>query len=216
VRVAGSAAETGPWNSSHVRLAVTQALSIQCRAAKDADECAKAIERSQESQGRFKRIDDLLAVLLPGGRQVELWDAPKEKVGTIPDDKISRHGYIEFLPTIGQHLVHVWGYEGTEYLLIDAKTGVRARVFGLPIPSPRGTWVACRFVNGSVDAQRVEVWVKAASGFERQWVHDTKWTPGFPEWLAEDAFRVERVGDGESGFATFSRSGSGWVERSPP
>lgn len=205
------AAETGLWNPSYGRLAVSQNLAIRCRDAKDADDCAKAIERHQASQGRFRRSGDLLTVPVLDGRPVELRDFPREKVGTIPDDKVSRYGYIEFLPSIGQHLVHVSGYEGTEFLLIDAKTGAKTLIFGLPIPSPGGKRVACRFVNWAVDAQRVEVWARTARGFEMEWAHDTKWVPGFPEWLAEDAFRVERVGEGETGFETFSKLGSGWV-----
>ena len=207
------AGETGPWNPSYGRLAVSQNLAVQCRAATDADDCAKAIEHHQASQGRFRRSGDLLTVLVPDGRQVELLDVPKERVGTIPDDKVSRYGYIEFLPSIGQHLVHVSGYEGSEFLLIDAKTGAKTLIFGLPMPSPAGRRVACRFLNWAVDAQRVEVWARTPQGFEKEWAQDTKWVPGFPEWLAEDAFRVERVGAGETGFETFSRSGSGWEQK---
>jgi len=211
-----SAGGTGPWNPSYGRLAVTQKLAVQCRDSKDADDCAKAIEHHMASQDRFRRSGDLLTVLVPGGRQVELLDVPKEKVGTIPDDKVSRYGYIEFLPSIGQHLVHVSGYEGTEFLLIDAKSGAKTLLFGLPMASPDGQRVACRWVNWAVDAQRVEVWARTPKGFEREWFRDTKWVPGEPEWLTADTFRVNRVGEGESGFETFSRSGSGWTEQTKP
>lgn len=214
--LATSAAKPGRWNPSYGRLAVTQDLSSPCRDAKEADDCAKAIERHQASQGRFRRSGDLLTVPVSGGRQVELQDAPKEKVGTIPDAKVSRYGYIEYLPSIGQHLVHVSGYEGTEFLLIDAKSGAKTLIFGLPMPSPSGKRVACRVVNWAVDAQGVEVWARTASGFVKEWAHETKWVPGFPEWFAEDAFRVERVGEGETGFGTFRRSGGGWVDGTKP
>lgn len=211
-----SAAETGSWNPSYGRLAVTQGLAVHCGSAQDADACAKAIERHQTVKGGFKRSGDLLTVPVPGGAQVELRDAPKEQVGTVPDDKVSRYAYIELLPSIGQHLVHVSGYEGTEFLLIDAKSGAKTLLFGLPMVSPDGRRVACRWVNWAVDAQRVEVWARTPKGFEKEWFRDTTWVPGEPEWLTADTFRVKRVGEGESGSVDFTRLGSGWTEKTKP
>lgn len=212
---ASSAAETSAWKPSYGRLAVTHHLAVHCRGAEEADDCAKAIERHQASQGRFTRKGDLLTVPVPGGKPVELRDAPKEKVGTSPNGEVSRYGYIEFLPSLGQHLVHVSGYEGTEFLLIDAKTGSKARLFGLPVPSPDGRRVACRWGNLALSLA-VEVWTRTPSGFEREWSHGTTFIPGVPEWLSAVAFRVERGGEGETGSVTFTKTGSSWVEKAGP
>jgi hypothetical protein len=200
------------WSPAVGRLAVTQALAEHCQGVRSADECAKAIEKSQAASGRFKRTGDLLVVKIANGRDVELRDAPADKVGTTPDDAVSRFAYIEFLASTGQHLVHVWGYEGTEFLLIDARTGSRTRLFGLPVPSPSGSRIACSPVHLAVDVQRVEVWRRAGDGFIREWARDLTWAPGPPQWLGEDAIRVRALDPGATTTATFRRTGEAWSD----
>jgi hypothetical protein len=204
--------EGDPWSPITGRLAVTQGLGALCRAAQGADDCAKTIERSQAGSGRFKRTGDLLVVKVPNGRDVELRDSPADKVGTIADDAVARFAYIEHLASAGQHLVHVWGYEGTEFILIDAKTGRKTRLFGLPVPSPSGGRVACSPVHLAVDMQRVEVWRRAGDGFVQEWAKDLDWAPAPPSWSGEDAIRVRALAPGATTTANFLRVGGAWSE----
>lgn len=208
------------WRPSFGRLAVTQGLAAHCRDAPTAERCAKAIEKSQVASGRFRRIGDLLVVKIPNGRDVELRDAPVEKVGTNPDVAASRFAYVEFLASSGQHLVHVWGYEGTEFLLVDARTGTRTRLFGLPIPSPSGSRIACSLANLAVDMQGVEVWRRAKDGFVRDWASGLAWLPAPPTWLGEDCIRIGALDPARTGqplgagttTATFHRTREAWAE----
>jgi hypothetical protein len=100
---------------------------------KPEERCLDVIERFQllNHPKRLSRNGDHLAVHLPGGRRIDLKDTKPERV-----DAIVLYRYVQYVPSIGFHLIWVQYYEGNEYLLVSNADGSRHFIPDLPRVSP--------------------------------------------------------------------------------
>jgi hypothetical protein len=190
-------------------MAVTEKLSGVCSGIFNSGECARAIEAYQRrrSKGRFRRRGNTLSIALEGGKSVLLRDYWSDV------DHGRDYSYIEFIPQINQHLVHVQYYEGRSFWLVDAKSGKRTEICGVPILAPHGGRFACYDANEE-DGSSVEIWRITTSGFRREWVFDQMdWVPAGLMWINDDSIRIpkETFGRGTLGDAIAIRQGKQWV-----
>ena len=208
--VAGLQSAGGPpqWSSYTGRMAVTDKLAAVCRGIFNTGDCARAIETYQRPllKGQFRRSGNTLIIPIEGSKSVVLRDYWSD-VSHGRD-----YSYIEFVPQIGQHLVHVQYYEGQSFWLVDAKSGKRTEICGVPILAPNGSRFGCYDANAE-DGSSVEIWRITTSGFRREWVFDQMdWVPGGLVWLNDNSIRIlkEDFGGRGLGAAIASRQGSVW------
>ena len=120
------------------KLAVDERLNELCRTLNNWHECATAIERHQLT-GRaagVRRSGPRLSIPIARGRRVVLVDREVPAPGGI------RYRYIQYLPNIGFHVVHVSYYEGDEYLMVSNVEGGRYFIPDRPHVSPDHSMVA--------------------------------------------------------------------------
>lgn len=113
--------------------AIDDRLNDICRKILNTGECAAAIESYQISKNvhSITRSGNRLSIQIAGSKRVTLLDRNVES----PDDYLA-YRYIQYLPSIGFHLVHVQYYEGTEMLLVSNADGGRYFVPDVPRISP--------------------------------------------------------------------------------
>jgi hypothetical protein len=117
---------------AHAGLSADERLNSLCLAIQSSGACADAIEKHQLSRGvkGATRTAERLSITLANGKRVELrTEGDGEPGGT-------SYRYLQYLPAIGFHLVHVQYYEGNEYLLVSNANGSRQLVPDLPRISP--------------------------------------------------------------------------------
>jgi hypothetical protein len=202
-------ADPAQWDIGYGRMAVTETLAKVCIGIRNSEECAAAIERYQAPRykGRFKRIGRTLTITLENGKSVSLTSSPRET-----ESGFKSYNYIEFIPRIGQHLVQVQYYEGGSFYLVDAKTGSKTEIGGVPILAPRGNLFACFHANLEIGSS-IEIWRVTGSGFHREWLLEPiEWLPDNITWLNDETIRIDKtdVQSGSAGFEVFTRSGEKW------
>jgi hypothetical protein len=197
------------WDIGYGRIAVTNSLARVCASIRNSEDCANAIEKYQlpRSQGRFQRRGRTLEIALESGKTLSLTNSP-------PGAKnYKRFGYIEFLPAIGQHLIHVQYSEMQSFCLIDSKTGKESDSCGVPVLAPRGERFACDQANLEYSSS-IEIWRITTQGLQREWRLDNLgWLPGAITWLTDDTIRVAKEDErGRSvGYEVFTRYRGRWL-----
>jgi hypothetical protein len=149
---------------------------------------------------------------LEDGRSVSLRDDWSDKGGG-KAYRTRAYSYIEFVPQLRQHLVHVQYYEGGCFYLVDAKSGNKTEICGVPIVSAKARRFAC-YVADLETGSSVEVWRIRATEFQREWVFEpTDWVPAGLVWLSDDSIRIskEDFEGREVDHAVVTRRGSAWV-----
>lgn len=134
--------------------AIDDRLNTICRDIRDPGACADAIENFQLSRQtrRVVRSGDHLSIELASGRRVTLTDRSAQ----VPE--VIAYRYIQYLPSIGFHLVHVQYYEGTEMLLVSNVDGGRYFIPDVPRVSPDGTMIVAVSASEAFNANGVFVY----------------------------------------------------------
>jgi len=91
-------------------------------------------------QQRATRTAGTLRLKLDDGRVVTLQDDQRGCADGTPDCNFYR--LMEWIEPRHAYLVRVSGYEAGAFLLIDARTGARMSLQGVPVWSPTGEWLA--------------------------------------------------------------------------
>lgn len=209
-----SASGPSQWYVGYGRMAVTQELAAVCAGILNSMDCARAIESYQQPRcsGRFRRSGETLRIPIESGKPVFL----RDQWG---DGAAGRaFSYIEFIPEIKQHLVHVQYYEGGCFWLVDAKSGNKTEICGVPILAPRRSRFACYQANWET-GNSVEIWRIRGSGFDREWAFEpTDWAPAELVWLSEHSIRVskEDFEGRELSGAIATRNGGVWAWTDQP
>jgi hypothetical protein len=160
---------------------VLDTIARSCGDTTNAYECAKAVEQYRLGKGvrGVSRTGKRLSVELGNGTVLDLTDSPDPAA----DDYVA-FTYTEFLGCFGYHLIRRQLQDGEKYLLVQAETGARIDVPGVPILSPEcGRMVV---VSGLPDAGSVlQVWRWNENGrASQEWSYqpDSPWTPGTVVW----------------------------------
>jgi hypothetical protein len=191
-------------------MALTETLAKVCTGILNSGECAEAIERYQAPRykGRFKRIGRTLTITLENGKSVSLTSSPP---GTESNYKC--YNYVEFIPSILQHLVHVQYDEIHSFYLIDSRTGNKTEICGVPILTQQRDRFACDLADLAYQSL-IEIWRITANGFHREWLFEpVGWLPGRLTWLNGDTIRVKKEDEKglSMGYEVFTRSGEKWI-----
>ena len=208
------AAALPQWAYGYGRMAVTEDLSSVCEGILNSLQCARAIEKYQQARpgARFRRSRDVVTITLEDGQSVSLRDEFSKNANGEATKRKS-YSYIEFLPQMKQHLVHVQHYEGHCFWLVDARSGSKTEICGVPIRAPSGRRFAC-YYSSLEDPSSIEVWRITANGFQREMAFTpVGWVPTDLVWLGDDSIRIAKESyEGEPlGDALVNRTGSNWV-----
>lgn len=154
--------------------------------------CARAIERTQlpEAPGAERR-GDTLRLTVETGEPIQLVD----REGS--DSDVVLYSYQTQWPDPGLVLVQVQYYEGSEYLLVDTRTGERTRLPDWPLRAPDGQ----RFAVLSFDLEAgygpntLQIWEIGADGPALAWsVEPDDWGPAEGRWDNASTLRFVRRG----------------------
>jgi len=157
--------------------------------------------------------DRLVVARGGGGPPVVLQDDTTEGA------RFVRHAYRAHLASIGAHLVELRHYEGSSYLLIDARSGAATPLSGPPVVSPDGR----RFVTTSMDLEagydpnEIEIWRVTDSVRQLEFSHRPDgWGPSDAVWRDTATIELrkhEMAPDGSSPRVTplrLTRDGTTW------
>ncbi|MEZ4706913.1 MAG: hypothetical protein R3A44_06905 [Caldilineaceae bacterium] len=91
--------------------------------------CARQIEQIQFEQGLagVERLQKTLSIATVGGTAQFIDQDNNHPFGS------ESYAYLGFLPSIGQHLVGVYFYEGAEFLLVNQQSGELTQLTAMPI-----------------------------------------------------------------------------------
>lgn len=177
---------------------VLDTIERSCGDTTNAFECAKAVEQYRLGKGvrGVTRTGKRLSVALGNGTVVDLTDSPDPAA----DDYVA-FTYTEFLGCFGYHLIRRQLQDGEKYLLVQAETGARIDLPGVPILSPECGRLAA--VAGLPDAGSVlQVWRWNENGrASLEWSHqpDSPWTPGTVTWKNTTQISVPYTSDDDPG-----------------
>ena len=183
--LAGEAAP--PWSPFYGRLAVTDSLAAACAGIVNTFECARAIERVQLGQAHAPatRHGETLTIAAGGRKLVRLRDRDTDTA------EVEAYRYMEYVPQLKQHLVLVQHYESVSYLLIDASTGTRTHIVGVPLLSPHARRFVC--VQNDMFDHAIEVWRLTPQGLRRESVRGPEaWLPIEASWLEEHVLQIRQ------------------------
>ena len=187
-------------------------------------ECTEAIERYylERLENVVWRDGNRLLIRLSTGQVLVLRDSTSGDVSSV------RHTYRAYLPCIQRHVIQLHYYEGGSYLLVDARSGKRDAVPGVPVVSPDSS----RFVATSVDLEAqyvpttVQIWRVRDGDVELEWRFDplkeyradpyNLWGPQAAEWVTPTMVRVrKKYIDRLGGYVTISLENGDWILRDP-
>ena len=177
---------------------VLDTIERSCGDTTNAYECAKAVEQYRLGKGvrGVSRTGKRLSVALGNGTVADLTDSPDPAA----DDYVA-FTYTEFLGCFGYHLIRRQRQVGEGYLLMQAETGTRIDVPGVPILSPECGRLAV--VAGLPDAGSVlQVWRWNENGrasLEWSYQPDSPGTPGTVVWKNTTQISVPYTGEEEPG-----------------
>jgi hypothetical protein len=113
---------------------------------------------------------------------------------TEPDGRLFR--YLGTLARPRYHVLWVQYYEGSSILLINAASGKRAFVDGVPIPSPDASYLAVGSadLDAGYNPNRLSLWLVRDDALEKVWsIEPTDWSPGPIRWVGRTTLQVLRT-----------------------
>jgi len=160
---------------------VLDTINRSCADTSNTFECAKAVEQYRLGKGvsGVTRVGRRLSLVAKNGMVVDLTDTHDPSA----EDYVG-YAYSEYLACFGHHLIHRQMYDTEGYMLVNADTGARTDVPGVPVLAPdcRRLAVASGLpFAGSV----LQVWRLNETGrVVLEWGHqpDSEWTPGVVVW----------------------------------
>ncbi len=190
--------------------------------------CAPIVERHQlalSSESVWRSDSATLVVQLLSGDTVFFRDS-----SMMAEPNIVQHYYREYVPEVGFHLLELHFYEGHAFLLVNAVSGRRTLVPGLPVPAPGGA----RLVVTSVDLDAeynptvIQIWTAQPGPLRLEWEFNplelqggvppqSRWGLSHPRWLHPDSIEVRtHYSGGRLGRVRHVvHTTDGWVLRKP-
>jgi hypothetical protein len=182
-------------DDASLKMAASSELWNICVGINNPYACAQAIEQHQlkrEIKG-LKRKKNQLMIRLDNGTLLTLVNKGNPKYD---DTSMANFSYIEYLPAIGYHLVHVMYYEGDSYVLINGKDGKKTDIQNIPIISPDNL----RFVTASSDLEaeynptEIQIWRITAGGLFKEFsFKPSGWGPESPRWKNQNEVSITKV-----------------------
>jgi hypothetical protein len=177
---------------------VRDTIERACAGIDNAYECAKAAEQYRLGKGApsVSRVGKWLTIALADGRVADFTDSPDPSA----EDYVA-YTYAEYLACFGYHLVRKQSADREGWIMIQAESGARADLPGIPVLAPNcERFVA---VAGLPDAGSVlQVWRWNEGGrASLEWAYqpDVAWTPGIPTWRSATQWRLPYESDDEPG-----------------
>jgi hypothetical protein len=177
---------------------VLDTINRSCADTSNTFECARAVEQYRLGKGvpGVTRVGKRLAIAVRNGTVVDLTDMPDSGA-----EEYIGYTYSEHLACFGHHLVHRQMYDTDGYMLVNADTGARIDVPGVPVLAPdcqRLTVVSGLPFAGSV----LQIWRLNETGRAiLEWGHqpDTDWTPGVVVWKSPVLFELPYTTENDPG-----------------
>jgi hypothetical protein len=160
---------------------VLDTIERSCADTTNTYECAKAVEQYRLGKGvrGVTRVGKRLSIAVRNGLIIDLTDTPDPGA----DDYVG-YTYTEYLACFGYHLIHRQLQDGEAYLLVQAETGARIDVLGVPILADDCGRMA--IASGLPHANSVlQIWRWNEGGratLEWGYQPDSPWTPGTVVW----------------------------------
>ena len=194
-----------------------------CATIDNSYKCAQAIERRWLDSGKpmITRDSTVLTIRLQNGALVQLTDSAEN------NPKTTWHSYVNFLPSIGYHVIELQYWEGSAYLLLSAATVNSTTAYGPPVVSPdRSHLIAvAEQLESWYGPTGIQIWRVIDGGLDLEWDHrtveygawtDAAWGPRDPQWVTESRVRVKRVTIdrrgtvSDAGIVTLVHGSGGW------
>lgn len=156
-----------------------------------------------DKQG-FSRSGDTFVLRLTTGRSKRLLSKP----GRTHEGDIAELSYLGKLPSLHKYVLHLLLWEDSRILLVDQRTGAIDSLQGIPILSPKASFVAATYQGYPYDGayNGVEVFQVAASHLPRKFkIAQEKWIPHGLAWVDERSFIVKCLPLAEEEFAESSK-----------
>jgi len=177
---------------------VLDTISRVCADTSNTFECARAVEQYRLGKGvpGVTRVGKRLAIAVQNGTVVDLTDMPDSGA-----EEYIGYTYSEHLACFGHHLVHRQMYDTDGYMLVNADTGARIDVPGVPVLAPdceRLTVASGLPFAGSV----LQIWRLSETGRAiLEWGHqpDTDWTPGVAVWKSPVRIELPYTAENDPG-----------------
>ena len=160
---------------------VLDTIERSCADTANTYECAKAVEQYGMGKGirGVTRVGKRLSIALGNGTVVDLTDTPDPSA----EDYVA-YTYTEYLACFGHHLIHRQLQDHESYLMVQADTGARVDLSGVPILSDDCGRLAV--VSGLPDAgSLLQIWrwnENNRASLEWGYQPDSPWTPGTIVW----------------------------------
>jgi hypothetical protein len=167
-------------------------LQKLCAGIDNSFECAQVIERNQLQKPEYARMvtrqGERLNFKLRTGGSLTL-----ENSGNADDGSATKYSFRDHLPEIGYYLVHCQYYEGSEYLMINDRSGKRFKLQQIPAVSPdrRRIATASAGLFGCCGPNAVQVWRVTSGGLVlEQTIEPKGWEPSDAEWVDNRTIRL--------------------------
>lgn len=171
-----------------------------CTATHNVFECDRVVEayQLQHGLGRYAARKGKSLTIQLKSKTVVLQD--KEYADDVAADDVILYSYIDYLPSVGLHVIEIAYYEGTATLVIQHESGEKAYPSGFPVVSPdRQRFVATSCdLEAEYDPNNIQVWGLQKGKLVREWWSGELegWGPKGAQWLDANRARVEKCCSG--------------------
>ncbi|MFK7806237.1 MAG: SH3 domain-containing protein [Saprospiraceae bacterium] len=127
-----------------------------------------------------------------------------------------RYRFFYYYPKMSSFVVEATYEDGTDFIIIDDKTGKRTTVWGYPKPSPDNEKWVTSFVGdkaGKGTKGGMQILAYINGGLEIIWEEGMKTEPHVPYWLDEETIEVttKRKGSSKTTVKTLIKKGKDWI-----
>ena len=140
------------------------------------------------------------------GGQMAYFTADKDQLGLLLENgdtailkhdttKAEHYQFFVHLPQINYHLVRVQYPEGNSYLLVNARTGKKTSIIGLPYISPSKQYIiaANEDLIAGHSANALQLLKIEKDSLANQFILDIKgWGPEKIKWLSDSSFIIQK------------------------
>ncbi len=168
-----------------------------CTATHNVFECDRVVEayQLQHGLGRYAARKGKSLTIQLKSKTVVLQD--KEYADDVAADDVILYSYIDYLPSVGLHVIEIAYYEGTATLVIQHESGEKAYPSGFPVVSPdRQRFVATSWGQPSnFNPTDIQIWRIQKGKMVREWWSGEleEWGPKGAQWLDANRIRIEKV-----------------------
>jgi Bacterial SH3 domain len=152
------------------------------------EECFKVeqAKQLQRTAGIVESTDEALSLRLLTGEKVVLENDTSSH-------RPVAHRFYYYYPQMSCFVVEAIYEDGSDFLLIDDKSGKQVVTWGYPKPSPDNQQWVCSFIGDQEGPDKlggIQILARGNNGLEVVWQEATNEEPHVPYWLGEDIIEV--------------------------